>query len=100
LHVAVCSPICATVTRGERAQEAIDAHLNLARRMLVDALAWRAVGGPPQPLLRGDELARELGIPAGPRLGELLEELAASQYAGEISNREEALERLRDGGSG
>jgi poly(A) polymerase len=84
-------------TRGERAQEAIDAHLRLARRMLVDALDWRAAGGPPQPLLRGDELARELGIPAGPRLGELLEELAASQYAGEIASREEALERLRDG---
>jgi poly(A) polymerase len=87
-------------TRGERAQEAIDAHLRLARGMLVDALDWRAAGGSPQPLLRGDELARELGIAAGPRLGELLEELAASQYAGEIANREEALERLRDGGSG
>ncbi len=76
--------------RGERAQEAIDAHLRLARGMLVDALAWRAAG-PPQPLLRGDELASELGIPAGPRLGELLEELAAAQYAGEIATREDAL---------
>jgi poly(A) polymerase len=85
-------------TRGERAQEAIDAHLRLARRMLVDALAWRAAG-PPQPLLRGDELASELGVPAGPRLGELLEELAAAQYAGEIATREEALVYLREGGS-
>ncbi len=86
-------------TRGERAQEAIDAHLRLARGMLVDALDWRAAG-PPQPLLRGDELASELGIPVGPRVGELLEELAKSQYAGEIANREEALQYLRHGGSG
>jgi poly(A) polymerase len=85
-------------TRGERAQEAIDAHLRLARGMLADAFSWRAEG-PPQPLLRGDELASELGIPAGPRVGELLEELAASQYAGEIASREEALAHLRYGGS-
>ncbi len=85
-------------TGGERTQEAIDAHLRLARGMLADALSWRAEG-PPQPLLRGDELASELGIPAGPRLGELLEELAASHYAGEIANREEALAHLRYGGS-
>ncbi len=82
-------------TRGERAQEAIEAHLRLARRMLVDAIGWRVEGGPPRPLLRGDELARELGIPAGPPLGELLEELSRAQYAGEVSTREEALARAR-----
>ncbi len=81
-------------TRGERAQEAIDAHLRLAREMLVDALDWRAAG-PPQPLLRGDELASELGIPAGPRLGELLEDLLRAQYAGEIATREDALAYVR-----
>lgn len=81
-------------TRGERAREAIDAHLDLARGVLVDALDWRATG-PPRPLLRGDELASELGISAGPRLGELLEELAASQYAGEIATREDALAYAR-----
>ncbi len=85
-------------TRGERAQEAIDAHLRLARTMLADALGWRAEG-PPQPLLRGDELASELGLPAGPSLGELLEELLRAQYAGEITNREEALAHARDVGS-
>jgi putative nucleotidyltransferase with HDIG domain len=55
-------------TRGERAQESIDAHLALARRMLDDALAWRAAGGPPRALWRGDE-ARKLDIEPGPRLG-------------------------------
>ena len=41
--------------------------------------------------MRGDELARELGITPGPELGRLLAELAEAQYAGEISSREEAL---------
>ncbi len=82
-------------TRGDGAQRAIDAHLALARGMLGDALRWRSEG-PPRPLVRGDELAAELGIPAGPGLGELLDELAAAQYAGEIVTREEALARARE----
>ena len=77
-------------TRGERAAESIDAHMRLARPMLADALRWRAEG-PPPPLWRGDELAAELEIPTGPRLGEILRELAAAQYAGEVSTREQAL---------
>jgi putative nucleotidyltransferase with HDIG domain len=81
-------------TRGDRAQEAIAAHLAVAEGMLVDALRWRAQG-PPAPLLRGDELARELAIPAGPRLGELLEQLAEAQFAGELATREQALAYAR-----
>ncbi len=81
-------------TRGDRAQESIDAHLRLAREMLTDALAWH-MDGPPRPLLRGDELASALGIPEGPRLGELLEELAAARYAGEISTRDDAFAYAR-----
>jgi poly(A) polymerase len=77
-------------TRGDNAQRAIDAHLAIARGMLGDALRWRAEGWP-RPLVRGDELAADLGIPAGPGLGELLGELAAAQYAGEIATREQAL---------
>jgi putative nucleotidyltransferase with HDIG domain len=77
-------------TRGSKADEAIAAHLALARRMLDDALRWRHEG-PPRPLLRGDQLARELGIPLGPRIGELLAELARAQYSGEVSTPEQAL---------
>ena len=62
--------------------------------MLVDALGWHAEG-PPRPLLRGDELASELGIPAGPRLGELLEELLQAQYAGEIARARRPLAYAR-----
>jgi putative nucleotidyltransferase with HDIG domain len=75
-------------------EEAIEAHLTLAREMLAAALDWRR-DGPPRPLLRGDELAAELGIEEGPELGELLAELEAAQYAGEISTRDEAVERAR-----
>ena len=58
--------------------------------MLAAALDWRR-DGPPPPLLRGDELAAELGIPEGPELGELLAELEAAQFAGEVGTREEAV---------
>jgi poly(A) polymerase len=75
-------------------EEAIEAHLDLARQMLASALDWRR-DGPPEPLLRGDELAAELGIAPGPELGDLLAELEAAQYASEVSTREEALERAR-----
>ncbi len=75
-------------------EEAIEAHLTLARQMLAAALDWRR-DGPPQPLLRGDELAAELAMEEGPELGELLAELETAQYAGEISTREEAVERAR-----
>ncbi len=82
-------------TRGDRAEQSIAAHLALAREMLGDALRWRAEG-PAQPLLRGDELARELDIAAGPLVGRLLEGLAEAQYAGELGTREQALERARE----
>jgi putative nucleotidyltransferase with HDIG domain len=77
-------------TRGSKAEEVIEAHMALARRMLGDALRWRQ-DGPPKPLLRGDELAQELGIALGPRVGELLEELSRAQYTGEVSTREQAV---------
>ena len=81
-------------TRGERAEKSIGAHLALAGATLADALRWRAEG-PPPPLLRGDELASSLGIPTGPRVGELLEELAAAQYAGEVRTPASALDYAR-----
>lgn len=75
--------------------EMVEAHLALARQTIGAALDWRR-DGPPQPLLRGDELAREVGLKPGARLGELLGELEAAQYAGEITGREEALEHARN----
>jgi putative nucleotidyltransferase with HDIG domain len=74
--------------------EMVSAHLALARQMIAAGLDWRREG-PPAPLLRGDELAAELGIEPGPELGAALAELEAAQYAGEITDRTGALEHLR-----
>lgn len=103
-YLLACSPVEVDVTllsvadrlatRGDRAQESIDAHLAVARELLADALRWR-LEGPPPLLLRGDELARELGISTGPRVGELLEELAEAQYAGDVLTRDQALAYAR-----
>jgi putative nucleotidyltransferase with HDIG domain len=75
-------------------EEAIEAHLSLAQQMLAAALEWHR-DGPPEPLLRGDELARELGLAHGPELGDLLADLEAAQYAGEVVDRHAAIEYLR-----
>jgi poly(A) polymerase len=103
-YLRVCAPVEVDVTllsiadrlatRGDRAQESIDAHLRVASGLLADALRWRAEG-PPAPLLRGDELSSELNIATGPRVGELLERLAEAQYAGELSTRVQALAYAR-----
>ncbi len=82
-------------TRGRNAERAIAAHLELARELMAAALAWRRAGGAPRPPLRGDELARVLGIAPGPLLGELLEELRAAVYAGEVAGRQEAIAHAR-----
>jgi poly(A) polymerase len=103
-YLRACSPVEVDVTllsvadrlatRGERARESIDAHLDTARRLLPDALRWRA-DGPPRPLVRGTELLAELAIPPGPLIGELLERLAEAQYAGDVRTREQALAYAR-----
>jgi putative nucleotidyltransferase with HDIG domain len=79
-------------TRGRNADEAIAAHVALARDVLGHALADR----PAEPLIRGDELARELGIAAGPRLGELLAQLEEDRFAGAIATRDDAVTRARE----
>ncbi len=83
-------------TQGERTSpEAIDAHLELAREMVGEALAWRR-DGPPRPPIRGDQLASELGIEPGPELGRLLGEIEAAVFAGEVSSAEEAVALARE----
>ncbi|HEY3492498.1 MAG TPA: HD domain-containing protein, partial [Solirubrobacterales bacterium] len=74
--------------------EMVAAHLQLARELVAAGLDWRREG-PPAPLLRGDEIAAELGIEPGPELGAALAELEAAQYAGEVTDREGALQHLR-----
>ncbi len=78
-------------TRGRGAEEAIVAHVEVARELLAAAFAEPDDA---EPLIRGDDLARELGIAHGPRLGELLAQLEEDRYAGEISTRDEAVPAL------
>ena len=81
-------------TRGRHAERATRAHLDLAREVMRAALDWRECG-PPRPPLRGDELARALGLRPGPELGRLLAGLEEAAYAGEASTREDALREAR-----
>jgi poly(A) polymerase len=106
-YLVATEPVSADVTllsvadrlaaRGEgplASEEMVQAHLDLAREMLRDALAWHR-DGPPRPPLSGDDLSRELGLEPGPELGRLLEELRAETFTGEIGTRAEAIERAR-----
>jgi putative nucleotidyltransferase with HDIG domain len=81
-------------TRGRRADEATAEHLDLARELMGAALDWREQG-PPRLPVRGDELARELGIEPGPELGRLLRELEQAAYAGRAETREQAIALAR-----
>jgi hypothetical protein len=103
-YLRACAPVEADVTllsvadrlatRGEHSRQSIEAHLRLARGVLSEALRWHS-DGPPEPLVRGDELGRELDVAPGPRLGALLEQLAEAQFAGEVGTREQALAYAR-----
>jgi putative nucleotidyltransferase with HDIG domain len=75
---------------GKTRPAAIEAHLELAREMLAEVLAWDRVGAPRAPI-RGDELAAELGIEPGPALGRLLGEVEAAVFAGEVRSRDDAV---------
>ena len=81
------------------APQMVEAHLALAREMLAATLDWRR-DGPPAVPIRGDELAAELGLEPGPRLGELLLEIEAAVYAGEVGDRDGALALARRLGAG
>jgi poly(A) polymerase len=106
-YLVATEPVSADVTllsvadrlaaRGEgplASPEMVGAHVDLAREMLREALAWHRDGAP-RPPLTGDELVEELGLEPGPELGRVLEELRAEAFAGEISGRDQALERAR-----
>ncbi|MDX6581310.1 MAG: poly(A) polymerase [Solirubrobacterales bacterium] len=81
--------------------EMIEAHLELAREVLPEALAWHR-DGPPRPPIAGDELAEAVGIEPGPELGRLLGEIRAAVFAGEVETAGDAIRlasnSLRAGG--
>ena len=78
-YLKLCEPVAADVTlltiadrlaaRGTArspTEEIVDAHLELAREVLPEALAWHR-DGPPRSPIAGDELAEAIGIEPGPR---------------------------------
>jgi poly(A) polymerase len=99
-----CSPVAVEVTvlsvadrlatRGYGSEPATRRHLELARQLVGEALAWRA--DPPRPPIRGDELALAAGVRPGPELGRVLSELEEEAFAGEIVGKEAALARGRE----
>jgi hypothetical protein len=90
IEVTVLSCADRRATRGRNAEAAIAAHLDLAYEIMESALAWRRSGVPKLPL-RGDDLARELGIEHGPELGRLLECVREAVFTGEVQDRDQAV---------
>jgi poly(A) polymerase len=74
--------------------EMIEAHLELAREVLPDAVAWHR-DGPPRAPIAGDELAAAVGIEPGPQLGRLLTEVEAGVFAGEVETPDDAVRVAR-----
>jgi poly(A) polymerase len=77
-------------TRGKNAEQAIEAHLEVARELI--AAAQEPM---PPPLVRGDELI-EVGVARGPQLGTILAQLEEDRFAGAITTRAEALARAKE----
>ncbi len=94
LDVTLLSVADRLATRGRKAQEAIAAHVGLAREILPDVIAWER-DPRPTALLRGDELAERVGIAPGPLLGELLAEIAAARFAGEVTDADSVVAHAR-----
>jgi poly(A) polymerase len=103
-YLRTCSPVevevtvlsCADrlATRGKNADKAIELHIELARELMAAALEWRS-SGPPKAPIKGNRLAKELGMEPGPELGALLAELAEARYTGEATTPDEAVALAR-----
>jgi tRNA nucleotidyltransferase/poly(A) polymerase len=103
-YLRTCSPVevevtvlsCADrlATRGKNAERAIELHIELARELMAAALEWRS-SGPPKAPIKGNRLAKELGMEPGPELGALLAELAEARYTGEATTADEAVALAR-----
>jgi putative nucleotidyltransferase with HDIG domain len=109
-YLTTCAPVEVDVTllsvadrlatRGRKAGESIARHVDLAREVLPEALAWRAQGRR-EPLVRGDVLAHTLELDDGPQLGRLLAAIDEARFAGEVVTPDDAIAlaaSLREGG--
>ena len=69
-------------------------HVDWTSHML-DILYEETVQIRPEPLVRGDELMRELDLAPGPLIGRVLEDIREAQVSGDVTNREAALDWAR-----
>lgn len=80
--------------------EMVEAHLDLASKMVDEGLVWHETG-PPRLPITGDELARQVGIEPGPELGRLIERLEGAVWIGDVESASDAValarEMVRDG---
>lgn len=90
----VADRLAARGTASIASKEMVADHLQLAMEMTGYGLDW-VRNGPPSQFLGGNELAERLGIEPGPKLGEVMAELAAARFAGEISDANEAVDHGR-----
>jgi tRNA nucleotidyltransferase/poly(A) polymerase len=86
-------PDARSIHRFRRATEpwALEALAFAGASELAPAIEQARAAEPAEPLLRGDEL----GLPPGPEIGRLLDEIAEERAAGTIASREEALDYAR-----
>lgn len=69
-------------------------HVRYMSSLLVRSEEEAGIVDPPQ-LLTGRDIMSELGIPEGPRIGRLLEELREAQATGEVQDRRGAMAFIR-----
>jgi tRNA nucleotidyltransferase/poly(A) polymerase len=97
-------PSARGIHRFRRATEpwSLDALAFVGAPELAGLVESARAANPGEPLLRGDELCRELDLAPGPEIGRILAAIDEERAAGTISTRDEALELarslLRDGG--
>jgi hypothetical protein len=72
-------------------------HVAYMNSLLVRSQGEEGIIDPPQ-LLDGNDIMRELGVPAGPAVGKLLEALREAQAAGEVMDVEGARAFVRAAG--
>ena len=95
VEVTVLSVADRLATRGARTRdEAVESHVELARELAREALAWRT-GDRPHAPIRGDDLIAELGLEPGPVVGRLLDTIDEAAFADEVHTREDALALAR-----
>jgi putative nucleotidyltransferase with HDIG domain len=73
-------------------QDELERHLETLRTLLEAYFEHAQEQVSPQQLIDGEDLMRELGLKPGPKVGELLEIVREAQAAGEVVNKDEALE--------